>query len=583
MQDSIASPLSSLLKASWQGAVLILLVLAVQWLFGRRLNPRWRYALWILVLIRLALPWTIPSPVSLFNLMNFSGVSASFGSARTTPASPGSAAGSIAILRTEQPDKRLATEPAAATRLRFSFSWLLAPWFVGALALAIYLLVTHYRLSSGIAGRRPLIDAQVLNLLEDCKQQMGVRVPITLVETEEVGSPALFGFVRPRLLLPAGLTRSFSLEELRYVFLHELGHIKRNDILVGWLMTALQILHWFNPLVWLAFHRMRVDRELACDALALSYARAEENQPYGRTIIKLLESFGRSAWAPSLAGTVEDKNQLKERIRMIARFDKTNRGLALALAMLAGLGLVTLTDAQSGVSQLGKDLIGTWILVGKPGEIGEAPAAGGRLKSLTDTHWSLTQANPRTGVTIFHHGGTWALKGDEYFETVDYANENTTNLVKHTFKFTVKLEGDTLTLNGVGNPWKEVWKRAKSDVTKPHKSDSALLKGKWSGNEIGGKGAGRTSLVFQEASLEFHGADANEWYKASFSVYDTTPNQLVAVVTECSVPEYVGRTSYAIYQIQNGTLTITGNEPGDPVVPVSFDAPGARKLVLRRE
>src|SRR5438132_1658750 len=328
MQDSIASPLSSLLKASWQGAVLILLVLAVQWLFGRRLNPRWRYALWILVLIRLALPWTIPSPVSLFNLMNFSGVSASFGSARTTPASPGSAAGSIGILRTEQPDKRLATEPAAATRLRFSFSWLLAPWFVGALALAIYLLVTHYRLSSGIAGRRPLIDAQVLDLLEDCKQQMGVRVPITLVETEEVGSPALFGFVRPRLLLPAGLTRSFSLEELRYVFLHELGHIKRKDILVGWLMTALQILHWFNPLVWLAFHRMRVDRELACDALALSYARAEENQPYGRTIIKLLESFGRSAWAPSLAGTVEDKNQLKERIRMIARFDKTNRGLA---------------------------------------------------------------------------------------------------------------------------------------------------------------------------------------------------------------------------------------------------------------
>ena len=79
-----------------------------------------------------------------------------------------------------------------------------------------------------------------------------------------------------------------------------MSHIKRRDILTGWLMTALQILHWFNPLVWLAFHRMRVDRELACDALALSYASAEESQPYGRTIIKLLESFGGSAWARNM-------------------------------------------------------------------------------------------------------------------------------------------------------------------------------------------------------------------------------------------------------------------------------------------
>ena len=113
-------------------------------------------------------------------------------------------------------------------------------------------------------------------------------------------------------------------------------------------MTALQVLHWFNPLVWLAFHRMRVDRELACDALALSYAKEEENQPYGRTIIKLLEGFGCSTWAPSMAGTVEHKNQMKERISMIAKFRRTNQWPALAGVLFIGLGLVTLTDAQTG-------------------------------------------------------------------------------------------------------------------------------------------------------------------------------------------------------------------------------------------
>ena len=112
-------------------------------------------------------------------------------------------------------------------------------------------------------------------------------------------------------------------------------------------------------------------------------------------------------------------------------------------------------------SQLGKDLIGTWILVGKPGEVGEAPAAGGRLKFFTGRHWTITQADPKTGVTIYHHGGTYTLNGSEYVESVEYSNESTTELMKQTFKFTLKLEGDTLTQTGIGNPWTEVWKRAK--------------------------------------------------------------------------------------------------------------------------
>jgi hypothetical protein len=139
----------------------------------------------------------------------------------------------------------------------------------------------------------------------------------------------------------------------------------------------------------------------------------------------------------------------------------------------AAFGLLALTLATTVIvlraqdktaaspSQLAKDLIGTWVLVGKPGEVGEAPATGGRLKFCTGRHWTITQADPKTGATIFHHGGTYALKGNEFLETVEYANESTTNLIGQTFKFTIKVEGDTFTQTGVGNPWTEVWKRAK--------------------------------------------------------------------------------------------------------------------------
>jgi beta-lactamase regulating signal transducer with metallopeptidase domain len=346
----IFSHLPVLLKMSGEASILIVLVLAAQWLLGRRLKPRWRYALWLLVLLHLALPWTIPSPTSLFNVLKMP------------------AAAQQAQLETDPVqtmDVSISNAERAATSLPSSGThWLAWLWATGVLFLASFAVISQYKFHRRVGWLRPLIDEPTLSLLEDCKVLMGVSTPVTLVETEAVKSPTLFGFVRPRLLLPTGLVSTFTREELRHVFLHELAHIKRLDILTGWVTLGLQIVHWFNPLVWVAFHRLRADRELACDALALSYARPGENESYGLTIVKLLEGFGQSVWGPGLAGILEDKQQMKERIRMIAKFHKTDRGLALAVVLLAGLALVTLTDAQNQTQP-------------QPAKIGEPDASKG--------------------------------------------------------------------------------------------------------------------------------------------------------------------------------------------------------------
>lgn len=334
MQE-LSSQLPVVLRMSGAASVVILLVLALQWLLGRRLQPRWRCALWLLVLLRLALPGTVASPISLFNVLKTPAV--------VLPAQPALTA---APANNDSPVPAVTAAPLALTPAS-RVPWLAWIWLAGAGFLAGCVLVSQYRFRSRVGRLRPLIDEATLGLLEDCKALMNVATPITLVETAAVKSPTLFGFVRPRLLLPQGLVATFSREELRHVFLHELAHIKRHDILTGWVALALQIIHWFNPLVWLAFHRLRADRELACDALALSRTRTGENEAYGLTIVKLLEGFDRAAWGPSLAGILEDKHQMKERIRMIAKFHKTDRGLALAIVLLAGLTLVTLTDAQN--------------------------------------------------------------------------------------------------------------------------------------------------------------------------------------------------------------------------------------------
>jgi hypothetical protein len=138
------------------------------------------------------------------------------------------------------------------------------------------------------------------------------------------------------------------------------------------------------------------------------------------------------------------------------------------LALLSPTGIVLPLRADDKPAaeakeptKLAKELIGTWVLVGTPDKVGEAPTSGGRLKFFTGKHWVITEADPVTGKVVFHHGGTYTLDGDNYEETIEYANESTAELIKNTLKFKIKVDGDKYTQIGDGNPYSEVWKRAK--------------------------------------------------------------------------------------------------------------------------
>lgn len=366
-----------LLKSSARAAVLVLLVLAVQWLFRRKLAPRWRYALWWLVVIRLMLPVSPESAVSVFNWIRWQearlrpvATSAELDRASRAQDTPTPAPGVIQLnphwpmnaiptapaleLDTQEAATRPANAPAARTAglpaARLAISWrqvLLWGWCLGAVALAGHVGWSVLRLRRWLRAATPLSDPRVLEVLDRCREQMRTGRRLTLLETPAVNSPALCGLWRPRLLLPPGLIDRFTEQELRFVFLHELAHLKRHDIAVNWLTTLLQIVHWFNPLIWLAFHRMRADRELACDARVLSAAQREESRAYGATIIKLLEGIVRPAPLPGLVGILEDKSQMKRRMRSIANFRGAPRVSLVALALLGVLAAVGLTDARS--------------------------------------------------------------------------------------------------------------------------------------------------------------------------------------------------------------------------------------------
>ncbi|MHC4073261.1 MAG: M56 family metallopeptidase [Planctomycetota bacterium] len=237
------------------------------------------------------------------------------------------------------------TEESEAFSVRFVRA-LPALWLVGTVLIAGYVCVRNISLWRMVKRERPITDQKILDLLEDCKMQMGVETIIGIIVSDRIKSPALFGFVRPRLLLPQGMLETYGLEELRYVFIHELGHLKQRDIYLGWLMALLQVVHWFNPLMWFAFGRMRADRELACDRLAISTMGPDESPEYGRTIVSLLEGFSQVRYLPSVAGILEDTCQMERRIKMIADYKKIPRPRwAGAMLLLAVLACVVLTNA----------------------------------------------------------------------------------------------------------------------------------------------------------------------------------------------------------------------------------------------
>ncbi len=357
-----------LLQTTLIGSVVICLILAAQKMLGGRLGPRWCHALWLVLLLRMVLPWAPSSRLSLFNLVpswdrqvqsqqlpeivEQQAVSAPTENAENPGAiSDQEPQSEAAILEEAAPETLAVGNVPSASQWRLASIRPLLPilWLAGAIVIGAYILVSDFALWRIVKRDRALVNQEMLELFEECKEQMDVQSLVVVVPSDEVRRPGLFGFVRPRLLLPREMLDTATREEMRYVFLHELAHLKRHDIYLGWLTSLLQILHWFNPLVWFAFYRMRTDRELACDALVLTRTGQEKSHEYGGAIVGLLRRFSRSRRLPAMAGVIESKSQLKRRIAMITQFKSNSyRWSPLAAVLIIILACVSLPGAQHG-------------------------------------------------------------------------------------------------------------------------------------------------------------------------------------------------------------------------------------------
>ena len=228
-------------------------------------------------------------------------------------------------------------------------------WIAGALVLLIRLGWNTARLWLATQKLPVVTDRSARELLEDCCRLMHApRVPVLLEGPPDSG-PALIGVLRPKLLLPPCVLHQFAWRELRLILLHELAHLRRGDVAVSYLLSMLQAIHWFNPLVWLAFARIRCERELACDEAVLRATPWREARAYGSVIVKLLEVLCHRPELAGAVGVIQTRELMHRRIAMIARFDGTRHswsagGVLLSLA-LGGAALISSVRAQEAPAQ----------------------------------------------------------------------------------------------------------------------------------------------------------------------------------------------------------------------------------------
>lgn len=310
MAEIFQKALNMSIAAGW----LILAVIALRLLL-RRAPKRFRLLLWAVVGLRLALPWSIESALSLIP------------SAQTLPEgimlerAPVLDTGISALNGAINPGFTAAFTPelgASANPLQVLLPIAAALWMLGAAAMLLWALV------SWLSLRKRVREA--------------VRLEENVYECE-IASPFVLGLFRPRIYLP------FSLEngERELVLAHERAHITAGDHIIkplGWLLLAA---HWYNPLVWIAYALFCRDIELACDERVVRGLSLSDRADYSQALLDLSRPRGGVRACPLAFG----ESSVKGRVKSVLSYKKPAFWLVLlAVVVCVGAAVCFLTDPK---------------------------------------------------------------------------------------------------------------------------------------------------------------------------------------------------------------------------------------------
>ena len=393
-----------IVELSWQAGVLALAVMLAR--LALRRAPKWAVCLlWALVAVRLVLPFSLQSPVSLqaaqspVTAVLYELPQTQEAAQKTDEVLSGGPAEPVTPL---PPTEVVTAQPVPAPKPAMTVSLLAAIWLAGVVMMLTYMLVSYLGIYRRVCT--------------------AVRLEDNVYRCGSWGTPFVLGLLRPRIYVPEGMDDA----ALPQVLAHERCHIRRGDHIVKPLAFLLLALHWFNPVLWAAYVLLGRDMENACDERVLRGVDGAGRAAYSRALVACAVRQRPAAVCPLAFGEVA----VQERVKNAMNGKKPAVWAAVLLAIAAAVIAVCFLTSP-GRREPSAD--GAWDAetlyalrtpyVGDPSAVGRILNAVGLDKMGADSDWDFTMQlsteQEPYGLTLLYtydsesflgYGPTWAQR-----------------------------------------------------------------------------------------------------------------------------------------------------------------------------
>lgn len=345
-----------ILNISLMGMLLTVLLIIIKKLLKNRLSASWHYMIWFLLIFRLIIPIAPANDISIYNLftpimmeiqqqdLDSENKEYYLEQVKEISYDNNSVNNEVRNIKNgNESNIAYGAEKQGSTL----FETLSLIWIIGAGIIAVITIIHNIVFYKKIKYSIPCQDTDVLQLMEECCKELSMKKTVQISLNNKVMGPLLFGFIKPRIIISSELLGNLNQNEIKHVFLHELIHYKRFDILANFITAILRCIHWFNPIIHYGFYKMGEDCELSCDERVLKKLTPCEHKSYGLTIINLTKILAVHYSPTCTSALIQKKSNIQRRISMISKFkQKTALSTAYTVLLTILIGCSTLTNAK---------------------------------------------------------------------------------------------------------------------------------------------------------------------------------------------------------------------------------------------
>lgn len=432
----------TVINMSITASIAALVVILLRAMSDKYLPKSFSYAIWVVVLLRLLIPFSFSSAVSLFNIMPVKNANISPDQKIVTISYIPTSAAVIDLPGETIPDTQLRIESSVDpykdldkrsavdvketdefnTKEVVYFS-LRILWLAGMLLMLSYIVYCYVKTAQKFKTAVLVRDREPL---EECKKVLGVNRKIQIFSSEVIDTPAVIGLIKPRIILPARLVDprimdsanslaadvnaadslgladfnneadahneadSFNEDSLnkvddysfrKYIIIHELVHIKRLDYLIKPLSLLLLCVHWFNPVIWLSSRLFHKDMEMACDEKVIRVSKGDVRAEYASSLINMAARQNHSFGNGLLAF---GESNIKSRVKGIMSYKKPAFWVgSIVVLFIAAASVLLLTNPLQSIETV-------------------ADAGAANISSSSDVPLTLSTSEVRQGNRQFN-------------------------------------------------------------------------------------------------------------------------------------------------------------------------------------